>query len=120
MRVNHRITSKQRRTIRVRKGVRGTAERPRLSVFRSNQHISVQVINDETGKTLTFAADHELKSAKELKITKTEKAKKVVELLIPRMQKLKISKVVFDRGPYRYHGRVRMIAETLRAGGVQV
>ena len=97
---------------RIRAKISGTAERPRLSVFRSNTHISVQLIDDTAGKTLAAASD--LKMAKEG--NKTEMAKKVWAEMAKKVVDLKIESIVFDRGWFAYHGRVKALAEALREG----
>jgi large subunit ribosomal protein L18 len=117
MKVNHRLTSKARRTVRVRSRVRGTTERPRLTVFRSNKYVYLQVINDEQGTTLASISP----KAKAKKTgTKTEMAKTVAQDLANTLKKANITKLVFDRGSYKYHGRVRVIAETMREQGIEV
>jgi large subunit ribosomal protein L18 len=95
--------------------MRGTATRPRLTVYRSLKYIQAQLIDDRAGRTLASATDRELTKAKG---TKTDRAKAVGELLATKAQTLKITKVVFDRGGHRYHGRVRALAEGARAGGL--
>jgi len=107
---------KQRRANRTRAKILGTIERPRLSVFRSNQHIYGQLINDEKSITLASASDLELK--KSGKKTKIELAKEVGMLLAKKAADLKIKKVVFDKGGYRYHGIVKSLAEGAREGGL--
>lgn len=92
----------------------GTAKRPRLSVFRSGKHIRAQLIDDEKAETLASASDLALKEG-----TKTEKALVVGEELAKKALKLKIKKVVFDRGGYKYHGRVKAVAEGARKGGLK-
>lgn len=99
---------------RVRARAIGTKQRPRLSVFRSNKHIFLQLIDDRAGKTLVSAAD--LKSKK--KLTKTELAKSAGKKLAETAKEKKIKKVVFDRGGYKYHGRVKAAAEGAREGGL--
>ncbi len=108
-----------RRHRRVRKRVFGTAERPRLNVFRSLNHIYAQVINDEEGRTLVAASsiDRELRGKLE-GLNKTERARKVGELVAKRALAAGITKVVFDRGGYRYHGRVKALAEAARESGL--
>jgi len=96
-----------RRHKRVRAKIKGTADVPRLCVFRSNKYVYVQIINDETGKTLAF-------DRKEL-----SKAKKAGEEIAKKAKGLKIEKIVFDRGGYKYHGRVKAIAEAAREGGLK-
>ena len=103
---------------RVRAKVSGTKEIPRLNVFRSAKHISVQIIDDVTGTTLVSASSMD----KDLKITNggnIEAAKKVGELIAKRAKKAKISKVVFDRGGYLYHGRIQELAEGAREAGLK-
>ena len=103
-----------RRHARVRAKISGTAEAPRLSVFRSNTSIYAQIINDETGETLASASD--LKESKE---TKIERAEKVGMAIAEAAKAKKITKVVFDRGGYLYAGRVKALAEAARKGGLQ-
>jgi len=121
--MGNRITrskARQRRHLRVRKHVMGTAERPRLNVFRSLSEIYAQVINDEEGITLVSAStiDHDLRSKVSGK-TKTEQAKQVGELLAKRAKSAGIDKVVFDRAGYKYIGRVKALADGAREGGLQ-
>ena len=99
---------------RIRKNVNGTAERPRLSVFRSNKQIYAQVINDLTGKTLASASSLGLEA-----MPKKEQAAKVGELLAEKAQAAGISQVVFDRNGYLYHGRVKELADGARKGGLK-
>jgi large subunit ribosomal protein L18 len=106
---------KKKRQLRVRAKVKGTAQRPRLSVFRSNKAIYAQLINDEKGETLVSARESEV----EKEGTKTEKAVRVGEILAAKAKKMKLEKVVFDRGSYRYHGRVKALAEGARKGGLK-
>ncbi len=105
---------RQARQRRLRAKVRGTAERPRLSVFRSLTRLSVQLIDDDAGKTIAAASTAEAKA----KLTK-EGAKKLGELIAAKAKDAKITTVVFDRGGYRYHGRVKELADAARAGGLQ-
>ncbi len=102
-----------RRVLRVRAKISGTAERPRLAVVRSLKHISVQVIDDTSGKTIVSASD------KDLKGTKLEKANAVGKLIAERAKAKGVSAVVFDRRDKQYHGRVRAVAEGAREGGLQ-
>lgn len=121
MRVKHNKTLPERRKIRVRRKLNGTADRPRLTVFRSNQHIYLQLINDETGKTVASVNDLQAdiqKAAKDKK--KMETAKIVAEVMADKMKKAKIDKAIFDRGSYRYHGKVKLVADTLREKGIQI
>ncbi len=116
MKVNHLKTSADRRKIRVRSKVMGTSARPRLSVFRSNKFVYLQVINDDKGVTLAAI------NSKTAKATgnKMEQAKQVAKTLAGQLKTAKIKKLVFDRGSYRYHGRVKAIADVMREEGVQV
>lgn len=106
----------RRRHARVRAGISGTKARPRLAVFRSLKYISAQLIDDRTGRTLASATDRELKTKTG---TKTERATSVGELLAQKAKDQKITHVVFDRGGYRYHGRVQAVADGARQGGLQ-
>jgi len=107
-----------RRHRRVRKKVRGTAERPRLAVFRSNKHISAQVIDDVTGRTLASASSLEA-ALREDGGGNITAAGKVGELLASRATEAGITRVVFDRGGVRYHGRVASLAEAARSSGLE-
>jgi large subunit ribosomal protein L18 len=106
---------RDRRHARVRAKVLGTAERPRLSIFRSNKFIYAQVINDETGKTLVAASDMELKGKKKGKL---DSSKVVGTELAKKAKEANITKVVFDRGGYLFAGRVKAVAEGAREGGL--
>ncbi len=105
-----------RRRRRVRAKVRGTAERPRMSIFRSNRGINVQLIDDVAGHTLAAAnwTESDIKGLKSM-----EQATRVGELIAERAKAAGIETVVFDRGGYRYHGRVTDLAEGAREGGLQ-
>lgn len=111
-----RTEARQARHLRVRKRVRGTAERPRLAVFRSLVHIHAQLIDDTSGRTLAAATSLEAKDATG---TKSELAKVVGTKLGERARAKGIEAVVFDRGGYRYHGRVKAFAEAARAAGLR-
>lgn len=106
----------QKRKLRVRAKLHGTATRPRVSVFRSSEHTSLQVINDESCTTLVAATEKEIQE----KGNKSGRAVSVAKILAEKMKKAKISAVVFDRGSYRYHGRVKAVADALREAGIQV
>ena len=113
-----RNVSRQKRHLRVRKNIVGTSTLPRLNVFRSNQNIFAQIIDDENGVTLVSASSID----KELKLENggnVEAAKKVGELLAKRAKEAKITKVTFDRGGYLYHGRVKALAEAARENGLE-
>ena len=109
-----------RRQCQVRNSVRGTPDRPRLSVFRSLKHISAQLIDDESGATLA-AVSTQMKDVREgLGATgNIEAAKKVGQMLAERAKAAGVSKVKFDRGYYRYHGRVAALAQAAREGGLE-
>ena len=103
---------------RIRKSINGNEERPRLNVFRSNANITAQIIDDEKGVTLVSASTLE----KDLKITNggnIEAAKKIGAEIANRAKNAKITKVVFDRGGYLYHGRVKALAEAARENGLE-
>lgn len=100
------------------KKIRGVPTRPRLSVFRSNKAIYAQIIDDQKSKTLVSASSLNL-SQEEQKLTKSEKAFKVGQTLAQKALKAKIKKVVFDRRAYKYHGRVKALADGARKGGLQ-
>jgi large subunit ribosomal protein L18 len=105
-----------RRHKRVRKRIFGTAERPRLVVFRSNRGIEAQLVDDVDGKTLAAASWLHLK--KDFKGSKTEQAAEVGKLLAANAKKAEVQEAVFDRGGYLYHGRVKALAEAAREGGL--
>jgi large subunit ribosomal protein L18 len=111
-----RPQARLRRRRRVRAKVRGTAERPRLSVFRSNRGIGAQLIDDVAGHTLAAVnwTESDLKS-----LGRLEQAGKAGELLAERAKSAGVETVVFDRGGYRYHGRVKALADGAREGGLK-
>ncbi|HET9249425.1 MAG TPA: 50S ribosomal protein L18 [Actinomycetota bacterium] len=117
-----RREARVRRHARVRKKVTGTAERPRLAVFRSNRHIYVQLIDDAAATTLAAASDAEVGGgdAADDGNGKVESAKEVGKLIADRAKGAGIDRVVFDRGGRRFHGRVAAIAEGAREGGLQI
>ena len=104
-----------RRHTRVRKKITGSAERPRLAVYRSNRHIYAQLIDDTSAVTLVQASDAEVRGD-----GPTDRAKKVGELLAGRAKEAGVATAVFDRGGRRYHGRVAALAEGAREGGLQI
>ena len=140
-----RVASRRRRHGRVRSKVNGTAARPRLSVFRSTRHIVAQLIDDERGRTLVYASDADMKKAPAVDPVRGRPAKgtattasgrsasngidgmagkvarayAVGRLLAERAAADKITAAVFDRGGYRYHGRVKALADGARSGGLQ-
>ena len=111
--------TRQRVHQRIRKSMTGTAERPRLSVYRSLNHIYAQIINDRDGKTLVAASSSE--GAKSNKRTggNVAAAKEIGKRVAERAKEKGITKVVFDRGGYLYHGRVKALADAARAAGLQ-
>lgn len=118
--MGQRLSPRQRRKFRVRNRVSGTAERPRLSVFRSARHIYAQVVDDVTGKTLAAAStlSRDLVSTLE-EDAKSDGARKVGALLAKVCLERQITKVVFDRNGYLYHGRVKALAEAAREAGLK-
>jgi large subunit ribosomal protein L18 len=108
--------ARARRHKRVRGKVSGTAERPRLVVFRSNRGIEAQLVDDVEGKTLAAASWLQLKAAKG---SKTDQAAAVGKLLAENAKKADVETVVFDRGGYLYHGRVKALADAAREGGLK-
>ncbi len=106
-----------RRHRRVRGKVSGTAERPRLTAFRSNLGVTAQLIDDQAGKTLAAASWQQLK--KTFKGSKIDQAKEVGKLLAANAKKANVERCVFDRGGYLYHGRVKALAEGAREGGLE-
>ncbi len=112
-----RNDGRTRRHARVREKVRGSAVRPRLAVFRSLTHIYAQLVDDDAGTTLAAASSLDTKDAKG---KRTELAKSVGTLLGDRAKQKGVTEVVFDRGGYRYHGRVKALADGVRAAGVKV
>lgn len=119
--LNPRVEGRLRRKKRIRKRVKGTEERPRLCVYRSLKHMYAQIIDDERGVTLASAStlSPELKSELTEIKGKVEAAKKVGELVAKKALEKGIVKVVFDRNGYKYHGRVKAVAEGARAAGLQ-
>ena len=102
-----------RRHLRVRKRVSGTAERPRLVVFRSLKHIYAQLVDDTAAHTLAQVSDHKLSDKK------SEKSTEVGKLIAQKAKDAGVSRVVFDRAGYRYHGRVKAVADGAREGGLE-
>ncbi len=114
------LNARRRRHLRVRAKVSGTTERPRLNVFRSSAHIYAQVIDDSAATTLVSASDLEADFAARLtdSKTKSDKAKAVGQLIGERAKALGVTSVVFDRGGYKYHGRVKAVADGAREAGL--
>jgi len=105
---------RNKRHKKIRARISGTAEVPRIYVFRSSKHIYAQLIDDENSKIIASADDLKLKGKK----SKLLKAKEVGKMIAKKAGELKIKKVVFDRGGYKYHGRVKALAEGAREGGL--
>ena len=118
MSTSHKLQSRLRRHNRVRKRVSGTAARPRLAVFRSAKHISVQVIDDVAGKTLAAASTTE-KSLRSNAGGNKAAAEAVGKLVAERAKAAGVTTVVFDRGGFLYHGRVASLADAARAAGLE-
>ena len=113
------VQQRRRRAFRVRKRVRGTPARPRLSVVRSHKHISVQIIDDLAGKTLAAASSQDKKLSGKLKTGANQDAAQAVgKAIAERAIAAGIKAVCFDRGAYRYHGRVAALANAAREGGL--
>ncbi len=115
--INHYQSTAKKRALRVRSKMHGTAYKPRLSVIRSNKHLSVQAIDDDAMKTIAMVSD--MGKAK-MAGTKTERATAIGTALAKLLKKHTIVSAIFDRGSRRYHGRVQAVAESLRAEGIKV
>lgn len=113
-----KLERRQNIRYRIRKKVAGTAQKPRLAVFRSNADIYVQIIDDVEGKTLAAASSRD-KDINAQKVTKSEKSKLVGQAIARKAKDLGITTIVFDRGGNLYHGRVKAVAEGAREGGLQ-
>lgn len=115
-----RHAARRRRHLRVRKKIYGTAQRPRFSVFRSLSHIYAQLIDDDAGQTLVAASDLDAAARQQRDgKRKSEAANMVGQLLGQRAIERGITEVVFDRGGYRYHGRIKQLAEGAREAGLK-
>ncbi len=115
--MNTKLERRQKIRYRVRKKIAGTAEKPRLAVFRSNNEIYVQLIDDDKGATLASSSSQD-KDIKAQKVTKTEKSKLVGQAIARKAKDLGINVAVFDRGGNLYHGRVKSVADGAREGGL--
>lgn len=116
------LTKLERRTrikMRIRKKISGTAESPRLAVYRSNKQIYVQVVDDLNHVTLLSASSREKDVAAQTGVKKVDQAKLVGKLLAAKCKEKGIEKVVFDRSGYKYHGRVKSLADAAREGGLK-
>ncbi len=120
MALAYKIQRRLRVKRRIRKKIHGTPERPRISVFRSNKHIYAQIIDDEAGHTLVAASTRSKEIADQLQgKTKVEQAFLVGKLLAQKALEANITEVVFDRNGYKYHGRVKALADGAREGGLK-
>lgn len=120
VKAKQKYTARKRRHIRVRRKLAGTAERPRLNVYRSLSNIYAQIIDDETGRTLVSASTIDTEVAAQIVgKNKTEASKIVGQVVAERAKQAGIENVVFDRGGYRYHGRVAALAEGAREAGLK-
>jgi large subunit ribosomal protein L18 len=118
MKTDNKVIRRQNIRYSIRRKVAGTSQKPRLSVFRSNTDIYVQLVDDVNGNTLASASSKD-KDIKAQKGTKIERSKMVGEAIAKKAAGLGITAVVFDRGGYLYHGRVKAIADGAREGGLQ-
>ncbi|MFO7155209.1 MAG: 50S ribosomal protein L18 [Pseudomonadota bacterium] len=114
------LTARERRARRIRKKISGTPERPRLSVYKSNKHIYAQVIDDTVGKTLAFAStlSKEIRE-KVAEATKSEAARLVGQLVAEKAKAAQVTRVVFDRNGFPYHGRLAVLADAAREAGLE-
>ncbi len=133
MNKNSKREQREKRHRRVRAKIHGTKDRPRLCIFKSNKHIYAQIINDDKGFTLVFASDLEIKDSKKDKNLASQEpcysplahnkkinlAQKVGELIAKRAKDKKITKILFDRGGFKYHGQVKTLADEARKHGLQ-
>jgi large subunit ribosomal protein L18 len=119
-RTNPKVIARERRKKRFMKKVRGSPERPRLCIYRSNKHIYAQIVDDQATRTITSVStlSKELSGLSGNRSTR-EVARKVGELIAKKAQERKIEKVVFDRNGFLYHGRVKAVAEAAREAGLQ-
>ena len=115
--MNNKTSARQKIRYRIRKKIQGVADLPRLAVFRSNSDIYAQLIDDSNGSTIAAASSRQ-KDITAQKAPKTEKSKMVGEAIARKAKELGITKVVFDRSGYIYHGRVKAVAEGAREGGL--
>ena len=112
-----RLEARRRRHVRVRKGVIGTPQRPRLAVFRSNKYLYAQVIDDQTGRTLASASSQE--ASLRSKTLTVDTATEIGKLVAERAKEAGVAAVVFDRGGFTYHGRIKALADAARASGLE-
>ena len=115
--MKNRLEARRRRHVRVRKAVVGTSSRPRLAVFRSNRYLYAQVIDDKTGRTLAAASSQE--ASLRSKSLSVETATEIGKLVAERAKSAGVEAVVFDRGGFTYHGRIKALADAARASGLE-
>lgn len=108
-----------KREIRTRIKVRGTTTRPRLTVFKSNKYMSAQIINDEKGITIVSVTEKQLGKLGELEEDGVNKAKELGKMIAEKALKAKLKKIVFDKGGYAFHGKIKAVAEGAREGGLE-
>lgn len=121
MNLRNQKERKRRKVLRVRKNLLGSSERPRLTVFRSLNQVYTQIVDDLNGVTIASASSlsTEIKDELEKAKNKTEKSKLVGKLLAEKAKEKNVTKVVFDRGRYHYHGRIKAVADGAREGGLE-
>jgi len=117
--IKEKRKKRKRRQVRVRARGSGTKRKPRFSIFRSNYYIRCQLINDEKGETILAASDKELKMKAKTKKTKIKIAYEIGKLMAEKAREKGVKEVFFDRSGYKYHGRVKALAEGARAGGLK-
>ncbi len=114
------LRQRERRRFRVRRSIRGTSERPRLTVFRSHKHISAQIVDDSTGRTLASASSTDKSLRDGLGFGGNKQAAEVIgKAVAERAKSAGVKQVCFDRGAFRYHGRVAALADAARAAGLE-
>ena len=116
---NPKVTARNKRIQRIRKKIFGTTDRPRMSVYRSNRHIYVQIIDDIQHKTLVSMSTDEKSFDLTILKGKCEQAKQIGTIIAERAKSIGIEKIVFDRGGYLYHGRIKALSDGAREGGLQ-
>lgn len=115
-----RQEKRQRRKLHIRKGTFGTKDVPRISVFRSNRYVYVQAVDDEAGKAMWGKSSASIKGIKDKGVKSVSVAERLGEEFAKVLKKNKVEKAVFDRSGYKYHGKVKAIAEGLRKGGINL
>ena len=116
--IKKKLQQQLKRQKRVRAKIFGTTQRPRLTVFRSNQHLYLQVVDDAKAKTL--AASSDLSKSKKVAGTKAERATTIAQELLKDLKSKKVNALVLDRSFYKYHGRIKKVVEALREGGINI